>query len=205
MKLRGIRIEPGEIEGALLTHPAVDAAAVVAQENDVSGKYLAAYVVTSEGARPAPEELRAHLAHLLPSAMLPSAFIHLDHLPVTRNGKLDRAALPIPQAPEQGSEGDTNLSEVESRLSEIVTDVLHQPQINKNANFFLAGGHSLLATQVVLRSREAFDVDVSLRDLFDAPTIETFASVIEERLLSRIGALSEAELAALSSAADARK
>ena len=179
IKLRGYRIEPGEVEAALLSHPAVVQAAVVlredgAGENGVRDRRLVAYV-----AGPADTAaLRAHLGRVLPGYMVPSAFVRLEALPLTPNGKLDRRGLPAPAAP--GGEAHVALrTPVEELLGELWRDVLHLDRVGGQDNFFDLGGHSLLATRLVSRIRDVFGVELPLRAVFETPTIAGLAARVE--------------------------
>ena len=181
VKIRGFRIELEEVEGTLAQHPSVSEVVVIAREVLSSEKSLVAYLVTAENERPGASELRGFLTGRLPDYMIPAAFMWLDKIPLTPNGKLDRAALP---SPDQVSSAQPSLVEprtsVEEILVEIWSDVLRAEQVSVNANFFELGGHSLLATQLIARVQDAFSVKLPLRTIFEAPTVAGFASVISE-------------------------
>jgi amino acid adenylation domain-containing protein len=176
VKIRGHRVEPGEIEGALLSHPAVRACAVVPRISPDGGAILAAYVVLRE---PATQEavLKRHLEARLPEYMVPSRIVVLDHLPVTRNGKVNRGALPAiePTASRALSSPAGTAQEV---IAVIWRDVLGR-EISADANFFEIGGHSLLAMRVIARVKAAFGIEITPRELFDRPTIPGLAAAIE--------------------------
>ncbi|NTX08244.1 non-ribosomal peptide synthetase [Myxococcus sp. CA040A] len=178
VKLRGFRIELGEVEAALRAHPDVRDAVVLVREDSPGDKRLVAYVVT----RSAGTLLREHLGQQLPSYMVPSAVVALDALPLTPNGKVDRRALP---APEFGAlETDSFVAprtELESRLAAIWGAVLQLDSVSVTANFFDLGGHSLLATQVISRIQEHLGTLIPVRALFEAPSIEALARVVEQR------------------------
>jgi acyl-coenzyme A synthetase/AMP-(fatty) acid ligase len=179
LKLRGVRIEPGEIEAALRRHPAVrDAAAAV--RGDAADARLVAYVV-AEGPAPTPAELRAHLRAWLPEAMLPAAFVALDALPRTANGKLDRGALPEPQ--NEAEEGEAAQApprgEGERRLAALWREVLGCGPVGVHQNFFDLGGHSLLLARVQVRVREEFGVEIPVVELLRHPTIAALAARLE--------------------------
>ncbi|WP_280868562.1 non-ribosomal peptide synthase/polyketide synthase [Streptomyces sp. SAI-127] len=190
VKVRGFRIEPGEIEARLTAHPGVRSAVVTAH-GDGAHRLLAAYLVPADHSLgvPAAAELREHLRHGLPDFMVPSAFVELAALPLTANGKLDRAALPVPQPhhgerplAERASDGDGFVAPrgpSEELLAGIWAHVLDVERVGAHDNFFELGGHSLLATQVVFRIREAFSVELPLADLFDRPTVRDLAPLLD--------------------------
>ena len=178
VKVRGFRIELPEIEAKLLEHPGVGEVAILARSDAHGDKYLAAYWVAKDETA-AADALREHLAARLPGYMVPAAYVRLDALPSTANGKLDRNALPSPDAsayataPFEAPRGD-----VETALAEIWTGVLSHARIGRDDNFFALGGHSLLATQVVSRIRDRLHATVSLRAFFEAPTVAGLARVV---------------------------
>jgi amino acid adenylation domain-containing protein len=185
IKIRGYRIELSEIEAVLSLHPAVREAVVTACEDIPDDKYLAAYVVYNVGI-PTQEtqsfilEIRQFLQGKLPEYMLPKAYTILESIPLTPNGKIDRRALPMPD-----SVTFDNLNyvapqtQVEKLLVEIWAKLLGKEQVGIRDNFFELGGHSLLATQLVSRIRDAFKIDLPVRNLFEAPTVEQFARYID--------------------------
>ncbi len=176
LKLRGHRIEPGEIEAALCRDPRVREAAVVAREVAPGDVRLIAYVVSADP--PPPAELRRALEATLPAYMIPSAFVVLDRLPRTPNGKLDRRALPAPGAPTaRVYEAPATL--FEQQLAAIWADVLGADRIGATDDFFALGGHSLLAMRVLARVRDAFKLDPSLQSLFQAPNVRALARHLE--------------------------
>lgn len=184
VKLRGFRIESGEIETRLLQHPAIQAASVLLRKDRPGDKRLVAYLVgrsKSDEAEPVTtRELRQHLQAQLPEYMVPSAFVWLDMLPLTPNGKIDRRALPAPQwgqaeALPQEQEPQTPIEIV---LAEIWKEVLGVEHISWEANFFELGGHSLLATQLISRVRGRFQIDLPLKSLFEAPTLDGMATAL---------------------------
>jgi amino acid adenylation domain-containing protein len=206
VKVRGYRIELGEIEVALARHPGVREAVVMARAAGAADtpagsagsagsaagaaapaaaeRMLVAYVVPAGGERaaPAPEELRDHLRRALPEYMVPAAFVFLPALPVTANGKLDRAALPAPAAAggapgEDGSPASPR-NAVEHGLAGLWSEVLGVSRIGIHDNFFTLGGHSLLATQLVARIRQSFGVELPLRTLFQRPTVAELAAAM---------------------------
>jgi acyl carrier protein len=183
VKVRGFRIEPGEVEAALLGHPGVREALVTAREDEPGARRLVAYVVADAAAgAPTVEALRAHLAERLPEHMVPAAFVVLESFPLTPHGKTDRRALP---APETNSAGDTYVAPrtpTEERLAATWADVLRAARVGVHDSFFDLGGHSMLATQVVSRVRHAFGVELRVADLFDNPTVEALARRVEALL-----------------------
>jgi amino acid adenylation domain-containing protein len=184
VKVRGFRIELGEIEECLGRHPGVREAAVVAREEGDETRLLA-YVVAGVEPAPAAGELRAFLRASLPEHMVPSTFVPLDALPLTPNGKVDRRALPAP-----GVAGVDRQAYVAPRtvteelLAGIWAEVLKVERVGACDNFFDLGGHSLLAAQVVSRIRQAAELDLPLRALFQNPTVEGLAVALEDLLLA---------------------
>ncbi|WP_078588342.1 MULTISPECIES: amino acid adenylation domain-containing protein [Streptomyces] len=171
VKLRGFRIELGEIEAVLAAHPAVADAAVVVREDIPGDKRLVGYAVpagTTPGA--APEALRVHAAAELPAHMVPSAVVLLDRLPLTANGKLDRRALPAPEAPAAGA-GRPPRSPREQQLCELFAEVLGVAAVGVEDDFFALGGHSLLVVRLAGRIREVLGLEVGIGALFQAPTV----------------------------------
>ncbi|MFN8178108.1 MAG: non-ribosomal peptide synthase/polyketide synthase [bacterium] len=176
IKIRGYRVEPGEIEAELGRHPSVRQAVVRAFEAS-SARRLAAYVVPREGARPTPEELRAHLARSLPDFMIPSAIVAVDSLPLSPHGKVDRAALPEPGWGALAG-GSAPRSPSEEIVCGIFAEVLGAASVGAGDDFFRLGGHSLLATQVISRLRRAFRAEIPLRALFESPTPAGLAAAV---------------------------
>ncbi|MCG6495240.1 amino acid adenylation domain-containing protein [Kitasatospora sp. A2-31] len=170
VKIRGFRIELGEIEATLGAHPQVDRAAVVVREDQPGDKRLVAYVVTAGGAAPGMAELRAHVGAALPAYMVPAAFVPMDALPLTANGKLDRKALPAPDygtAPE--GRGPRTLQE--ELLCGLFAEVLGVDRVGIDGNFFELGGDSIISIQLVSRIQSVLGVKVSSRAVFEAPTV----------------------------------
>ena len=180
VKVRGFRIELGEIETVLSQHPGVREAVVVARENDSGGKRLIAYVVAREELPPTTSEMRDYLRRTLPEYMTPSSFVVLEALPLTATGKVDRNALPVPEQarPELAQVYVAPRTAVEEVLCGIFSEVLQIEPVGVRDSFFELGGHSLLATQIASRARAAFQVELPLRRLFEAPTVEQLAAAI---------------------------
>ncbi|MBV9108281.1 MAG: amino acid adenylation domain-containing protein, partial [Gemmatimonadetes bacterium] len=183
VKVRGFRIEPGEVETALRAHPAIANAVALAHRDGTGGARLVAYVVPANGRQPSPAELREHLRGFVPEYMLPSAFVALDAFPLTGSGKIDRRALPAPDFGAEAAEHVAPRTEVEEALAGIWAEVLRLERVGIDDDFFALGGHSLLATRLISRVREAFAVELPLRELFEAPTVEQLAARID--LLAR--------------------
>src|SRR5262249_47227470 len=150
VKIRGHRVEPIEVENALSAHPSVREAVVVAREH-AGNRQLVAYVALAPGHTVADGVLRSHLRRTLPDYMVPDFFVALDALPLTRNGKVDRSALPAPAAAGHSAPDTPRLSREERRVREIWQVVLRRDEIGVDDDFFDVGGHSLLATQLLSR------------------------------------------------------
>ncbi|HYD81243.1 MAG TPA: amino acid adenylation domain-containing protein, partial [Paucimonas sp.] len=187
VKIRGFRIELGEIEAALAALPAVREVVVMAREDVPGDKRVVAYLVmrreseagdAAPAAVPAVSELRAALLESLPDYMVPAHFVFLDAFPLTPNGKVDRKALPAPDMTRSEVDYVAPRNPIEQALAEIWAEVLRLDRVGVLDNFFELGGHSLLATQVVSKLRTAFAVDLPLRVLFEASTVETLAARI---------------------------
>ncbi|MFN6237853.1 MAG: amino acid adenylation domain-containing protein, partial [Microcystis sp.] len=186
VKIRGFRIELGEIETVLSQHNAVKTAVVIAQEDETNQKRLVAYIIPQKEIISAPKEknslnvteLRQFLKAKLPEYMIPSAFVILESLPLTPNGKIDHRALPAPEFQSQ-EQYIAPRNPIEEILSSIWAKVLKVAQVGIHDNFFELGGHSLLATQLISRIREAFQVEMPLRELFVAPTIAELSQEIK--------------------------
>ena len=184
VKIRGHRIELDEIVATLAAHPDVEQAAVTAQPGPDGELSLVAFVVAAAGAALSPAALRAALETRLPVHMLPSTFVALDALPLTPSGKVDRARLPAVETVEalRDPEFIAPRSDIEIQLAELVGDLLGVHPIGVGDNFFLLGGHSLLGTQLIVRVHDAFGVELSLRAVFDHPTLADLAREVERAL-----------------------
>lgn len=178
IKIRGYRIELGEVEAVLLRHPQVKEAVTAAREDMPGDSRLVAYVVGKEPI-PAVRELRAYLKEILPEYMVPVAFMFLEALPLAPNGKIDRTALPVPDVEAQFThQYVAPRTATEEILAKIWAQVLGVGQVGIHDSFFDLGGYSMLAVQLTFRIREAFGVDMPLRVLFEWPTIEAQAQLI---------------------------
>jgi amino acid adenylation domain-containing protein len=204
VKVRGFRIELGEIEARLAAHSAVNQVVVAVREDTPGDKRLVAYYTTLEASAPRAgnlagesdaETLRSYLAEKLPEYMVPAAYVRLEEMPLTANGKLDRQRLPAPEliAPARYVAPRTPTEEA---LVQVWADVLKLDQIGVEEDFFDLGGHSLLGTQVISRVRDIFKIRIELRALFEAPTISEFAAKVvvlqqekETEQLDRMAAL----------------
>jgi amino acid adenylation domain-containing protein len=179
VKVRGVRIELGEIEARLLEHTGVREAIVMAREDKHGEQHLVAYYTPSPEATPDAEELRKHLAEKLTEHMVPRLYVSLDRLPLTASGKLDRKALPAPDAEAyEIREHEPPQGETEAALATIWAEILKLERVGRNDNFFDAGGHSLLAIQLGNRIRATLGVALELRDIFAANTLKDMATVL---------------------------
>ncbi|HEY2740281.1 MAG TPA: AMP-binding protein, partial [Thermoanaerobaculia bacterium] len=175
LKVRGFRIEPGEIEAALTAHPQVREAVVVAREERAGELRLVAYVVVAAPA-PGPRPLRAHLQERLPEHMIPAVFVVLDRLPLTPNGKVDRRALPAPEPRLPEGEETAPRTPAEGTLARIWTELLRLERVGVHDNFFDLGGDSILSIQIVARARRA-GLFFEPREIFEHQTIAELAAV----------------------------
>jgi amino acid adenylation domain-containing protein len=209
VKVRGYRIELGEIEATLAVHPTVREAVVVAREDTPGDKRLVAYVVMQEQSAPT-HELRAYLREKLPDYMVPAVFVPLEAIPLSANGKVDRRALPRPDFSRPDAERAfvAPRGPVEEEVAEMWRDLLRIDRISVFDNFFELGGHSLLLIQIASRIQRVFHVELTLRILFNVPTIAEMATTISEsqvaeedpeeiaRMIAELKDLSPDELAA---------
>jgi amino acid adenylation domain-containing protein len=180
VKLRGVRIEPTEIESALAAHPAVRQAVVILREDRAGQPRLVGYVVADAEVSPSREELRHALRRRLPEIMVPADLVFLAELPLSPNGKVDRRALPQPEAAVDRTGRPAPRTPIEEVVAAIWSEVLGVDGVDREANFFDLGGHSLLATQVVARVRRKLAVELPLRSLFEGPTLAEMATAIEQ-------------------------
>jgi amino acid adenylation domain-containing protein len=190
-KIRGFRVELDEIGAVLARHPGVDFAIATSHAQDTDNQ-LVAYVLPKEGARTTAHELQNHLLRTLPDYMVPVIFVQLSALPLSPNGKLDLRQLPNPESAPRlpAREERPAASPTEEKLLRMVRQLLANEAVAPEDSFFLAGGHSLLGMQLVMRLRETFGVDLTLRQLFEAPTVERLAvlvaALLDERRLATI-------------------
>ena len=181
VKIRGFRIELGEIEGLLAQHPAVWENLVIIREDEPGDKRLVAYVVLKVEQSATVPELRQFLGNQLPSYMIPNAFVLLESLPLTSNGKIDRRALPKPDLDStQVEKFVAPRTPIEEMLTQIWAQVLKIEQVGIHDNFFELGGHSLLATQLVSRIRNLFKVELPLRELFTNATVAQLGRSLQQ-------------------------
>ncbi|MFI6254232.1 amino acid adenylation domain-containing protein, partial [Streptomyces sp. NPDC051016] len=171
VKVRGFRVEPGEIENVLAAHPAVAQVTVAVRD-----QALVAYVVPAAGPVVDATALRAHTAAALPAHMVPAAYVTLDALPLTPNGKLDRKALPAPEFTSATGDGTPPRTPREEILAALFADVLGRERIGVDDDFFALGGHSLLAMRLVSRVRAALGTELTVRAVFEAPTVALLAA-----------------------------
>jgi acyl carrier protein len=183
IKLRGHRIDLGEIESVLRAYPNVCEAVVALREDERGQKRLVAYLQRS--AHPSPDAglLQQFLKTKLPDYMMPSAFVVLDKFPLTPNGKINRKALPAPASNRVDSKHPFTppRTPTEETLAKIWRELLRQPEIGIDDNFFEIGGHSLLAMQLMARARNEFQTEISLRNIFEAPTIAELAVILDRK------------------------
>ncbi|WP_420130680.1 amino acid adenylation domain-containing protein [Longimicrobium sp.] len=179
VKLRGFRIELGEIEGVLRAHPGVREAVALVRTEAGDARLVAYTVPRAPDAPPASTELRAFLRERLPDYMVPSAFVALDAFPLTPAGKLDRRALPAPDAREEARVFVPPRTPREEAVAEIWREVLRRERVGAEDDFFELGGHSLLATQVLSRVRRELGVELPLRAMFEAPTVRALAERLD--------------------------
>jgi amino acid adenylation domain-containing protein len=190
VKIRGFRVELGEIEAALVEHPKIRQAVVLAREDEPGDQRLVAYVVAdqesehgdsgNEKAGLRISELREHMLGKLPEYMVPSAYMQLENLPLTHNGKIDRKALPQsdPNTPEQEQEYVGPQDATQETLCRLWQEVLRRERVGIHDNFFMIGGHSLLAVQVISRIKSALAIEMPLSVIFVAPTVARMAKEI---------------------------
>ncbi|PEU19241.1 MULTISPECIES: non-ribosomal peptide synthetase [unclassified Bacillus (in: firmicutes)] len=191
VKIRGFRIEPGEISDQLLTHPSIKEAIVIDQKDEQGQAYLCAYVVANQEWN--ANELRAHLNKSLPDYMVPTFFVELNQIPLTMNGKIDRKALPKSTELLSSKEYVAPRNRIEEQLQEIWNNILSVDKISMLDNFFDLGGHSLKAMALVSQVHKEFNVQFSVREVFQYPTIEQMAKWLVEAERSLYTTIHQAE------------
>ncbi|MET8100095.1 amino acid adenylation domain-containing protein [Streptomyces sp. NPDC005236] len=180
VKIRGYRVEPAEVEAALTTHPRIAQAAVVTQQPGDTTPYLAAYLVPADGTGvPDAAEIHEHLADRLPEYMVPAAYVPLERLPLSPNGKLDLKALPAPDLTST-TPFRAPATPREKALARLFAEVLGLEQVGVDDGFFERGGHSLLATRLITRARAEIGMEIPIRKIFDLPTVAALAAWSEE-------------------------
>jgi acyl carrier protein len=196
VKIRGQRVELDEIGSVLVQHPYIAFAVATVKVCDAGGSQLDAYVLPRESTPiPTAQQLQQHLLRSLPDYMVPSTIMQLRAVPLSPNGKLDVGKLedqsqPLPLG-EVGHEAPA--TPIEANLLMIVQKLLGSETIGANDNFFLAGGHSLLGMQLVMRLKMSFGVDLTLQQLFDAPSVKDLAVIVEQVLIDEIDVMTEEE------------
>jgi amino acid adenylation domain-containing protein len=196
VKIRGYRIELDEIACLLNNHASVLMSVVVDREDNPGDKRLVAYVTPVPGAQMTASALRDSLAPHLPDYMIPSLFVRLENQPLTPNGKVDRTALPAPNASNTLRDAAVSVPKtpVEERLLGMVASLLDVGQISVDDNFFLLGGNSLMGAQLITQTAETFGIDLPLRALFERPTVRQLADEIERRIVAKVRFMSEDEV-----------
>ncbi len=195
VKVRGYRIEPGEISAVLNRHPGVESSFVTVRAEESGETRLIAYIVMKPAACLHVSDLRAFLSDHLPDYMVASQFVKIARLPLTTNGKVDRAALPTPNAANvlTDDQFDPPQGEVERWLAALLTNLLRVDLIGRDDNFFRLGGHSLMGAQLIAKIQERFGIELSLRSLFDHPSVHGIASEIDNLIRAQLTAMSEDE------------
>jgi acyl-CoA synthetase (AMP-forming)/AMP-acid ligase II/acyl carrier protein len=186
IQIRGYRVEQGEIEATLNRLADVQTSVVVARDHGAGGLRLVAYLVPAGDALLSRDRLRSALRETLPEYMIPAEFVRLTALPVTENGKVDRKHLPEPTEDTIITTAVVEATPVEAELIGILKALFHLPNIDREDNFFLLGGHSFMAAQIMAHIRSHFDIELSLRTVFDNPTPIALAKQIEAGILAKL-------------------
>jgi len=179
IKIRGHRIELGEIESLLNGHPTVHESVVVAREGTNGDKKLVAYVIPREGQDPTRAQLLKYARERLPDYLIPAKIVFMTRFPQTPNKKIDRKALPAPEADVSENDFEPPVTAMEEAIAGLWRELLGIKRIGRRDNFFESGGHSLVAMQLVGRVRDQFGVALPLKNLFERPTIAGLAQVID--------------------------
>jgi amino acid adenylation domain-containing protein len=196
LSIRGFRVEPGEVDATLNSHPAIRASITVGVGRSSAQRQLVTYVVAAGQEQPDRAQLSEYLGRFLPEQLLPSRYVWLAELPLTAHGKIDRDALPdvgetaadadetaVGAAQETGTANAASGTETETEaaIAPVLTELLDVPEIGPTQNFFLLGGHSMLGAQLIVRLEKLFDVEISLRFLFDHPTLSEIAAEVDRQ------------------------
>jgi acyl carrier protein len=183
VKVRGFRVEPGEVAAVLREHPWVADAAVVAREDVPGDRYLAAYFAAVPGRAVTAAELREHLGARLPAWMVPAVFVPMDAIPLTPNQKVDRRALPVPglAAPAPEMAPAAPMTATEAAVAGIWREVLRLDEVGATDDFFDLGGHSLKATRILTRVGARLGVELPVAVIFDHPTVRGIAALVDEQ------------------------
>ncbi len=183
VKIRGQRVEIGEVEAAICGHPNIEQAIVLAHQDKWSNTYLVAFAIPARHPAPSSFELRSRLEQVLPSHMVPALIVFMDEFPLNSNGKIDRAALPKAEIDiRRRDEYVPPKSETEKKLAELWSDLLECNAVGNSNSFFELGGHSLLAAKLILRIESQFGVRLKLRTVFETPRLSDFAKVVDDAL-----------------------
>jgi amino acid adenylation domain-containing protein len=195
IKIRGYRIEPETLEQLLNQHEAIADTAVTTQPDSQNQPQIVAYLIPQNDSIPDQQTLITYLRQQLPTYMMPAAFVALDTFPKTSNGKINYRALPAPiWQTSDTTQYEAPRTPIEETLAGLFTDLTSVPKVGLYDNFFQLGGHSLLITQLASRIQTIFEVELSLRALFENPTIVDMAIMVEEKMLEKIEALDEDEI-----------
>jgi len=193
-KIRGHRVELDELDSVLNQHPKVAFATAISNVSEAGENQLVGYILpkADEGV-PTAHELQKYLLRSLPDYMIPAGFVRLQEIPVSPNGKIDLTMLP--RATESNlletMAGEAPATPIEETLLAMVRELLEREAVSADDNFFLVGGHSLLGMQLLVRVRQLYDVDLTLRELFASPTVRRMATIVEEKLIAAIALMSD--------------
>ncbi len=195
IKVRGHRIEPETIEHLLNRHEAVVEAAVATYPDSQNNLQIVAYIIPQDGTLPDASALASYLRQQLPAYMVPAAFVPIDSFPKTSNGKINYRALPAPtfQSP-TGSQYEAPRTPIEGTIADLFSQLTNVQKVGLFDNFFQLGGHSLLITQLASRLQSIFEVELSLRTLFEHATVVDMAMLVEEKMLEMVEALNDDEI-----------